>query len=105
MGLAGPVTGDADGNEDDGVAGAWEGGDASAAGLSRPRLKYLSIFRCFLGVGFFVSLFLLFSSVLLLFMSGFSQILFFLIVNYCIMISLKCVGSNYLAEEFFYIGS
>ena len=48
MGLAGPVTGDADGNEDDGVAGAWEGGDASAAGLSRPRLKYLSIFRCFL---------------------------------------------------------
>lgn len=50
MGLAGPVTGDA---EEEGGDAAGDGGEASAAGLSRPRVKYLSIFffsrgsRCF----------------------------------------------------------
>lgn len=50
MGLAGPVTGDA---EEDGGVATEDGGEASAAGLSRPRVKYLSIFffsrgsRCF----------------------------------------------------------
>lgn len=69
MGLAGPVTGDAD--EDDGLDAAAEGGDASA-GLSLPRLKYLSILAvCFCLLVFFPS----FSVSVLPFMSG--------LENYC----------------------
>jgi len=57
MGLAGPVTGDAD--EDDGAATVEEGGDESA-GLSLPLLKSLSIFHPFSGFALFSSLFLRF---------------------------------------------
>jgi len=85
MGLAGPVTGDAD--EEDGAVTAEEGGDASA-GLSLPLLKSLSIFLPFSGYTLFSSLFLRFWAT---FMSGFSEIVTLLFIPIDLTFSFEAV--------------